>query len=418
LTNIEKEPMDWSLVFPPTPLLLFLYTLSAFVHFLKDQTYQDKFIRQGGPEYLLTLIFHDILQTVTIESDCALIIGIAHKLLKKIDDETNKKRIIKAVGSQAVDQIIQLATKYNDSIGLFIMILGEFGKSRPKYLHRSIPFQSFLERGIFHTQQTIRSSVLSLLKIIGTLKFRAILIRMLNDVPRHCCKEYFSIVEDLSRSLEDIPELFNPIQQTIYKRFRPPESSNIADCLLFPYPSDEFANGIFSVVQILITRLENIVPDDVTFFDVIVHNICYSSFTYYLSSPSVFAVVSSMLLANPSLYDILLSQARLAIDSQDPSYDGTFSTTRAHRGLRNLGATCYMNATLQILNAIPIVRQLFLERMFPETEWLMKLQILIAKLFFFPSDVIDPESFVRCFMWYDEPVNPREQQDASEFVQM
>ncbi|KAJ6251615.1 ubiquitin carboxyl-terminal hydrolase faf-y-related [Anaeramoeba flamelloides] len=87
-------------------------------------------------------------------------------------------------------------------------------------------------------------------------------------------------------------------------------------------------------------------------------------------------------------------------------------------GLRNLGATCYLNSVLQQLFMIPEFRKKILSTPFEKNSQLplYQLQKLFCNLLWNEKKFADPEDFCKSFIGYDgQPINPRIQQDADEF---
>lgn len=86
-------------------------------------------------------------------------------------------------------------------------------------------------------------------------------------------------------------------------------------------------------------------------------------------------------------------------------------------GLRNMGATCYMNSVLQILFANKDFRNLLYKEDTENKKWLELLKVLFWRMQYSKLSYIDTQSFISNFCFYgNEPINPRDQQDASEFL--
>ncbi|VEL13499.1 unnamed protein product [Protopolystoma xenopodis] len=92
-------------------------------------------------------------------------------------------------------------------------------------------------------------------------------------------------------------------------------------------------------------------------------------------------------------------------------------------GLRNGGATCYMNAVLQQLFMQPGIPETLLSvtetEDLDEKNILVQTQKLFGHLLTSQLQFYSPESFWAAFRLWDQknPVNPKEQQDAFDFFQ-
>jgi len=87
-------------------------------------------------------------------------------------------------------------------------------------------------------------------------------------------------------------------------------------------------------------------------------------------------------------------------------------------GLKNAGATCYMNSVIQQLYTVPGVTEQILgveiENIDEETVF-YQLQSVFGHLLESKLQYYVPEKFWKCFKLWGQPVNVREQQDAFEF---
>lgn len=85
-------------------------------------------------------------------------------------------------------------------------------------------------------------------------------------------------------------------------------------------------------------------------------------------------------------------------------------------GLNNLGATCYINSTLQVLFSIEPFRNFIISTEF-EDEGLKALRVLFTKMQYSDSKFVDMHEFASHWKdWDNQPINPREQQDAHDFL--
>eukprot|EP00951_Prasinocladus_malaysianus_P028611 scaffold261277_cov32-Prasinocladus_malaysianus.AAC.1 len=114
--------------------------------------------------------------------------------------------------------------------------------------------------------------------------------------------------------------------------------------------------------------------------------------------------------------------------SDEPHYEFEYQPSFSRRGpqrfcgLKNAGATCYMNATIQQLFMTSGLRQLLLQANdIPEIakadSVLYQLQVMFAHLALSSLDFHVPRNFWQAYKDYDgEPINLREHQDAFEFL--
>jgi len=100
-------------------------------------------------------------------------------------------------------------------------------------------------------------------------------------------------------------------------------------------------------------------------------------------------------------------------------YNGDdFGSQNGQCGLTNLGMTCFLNSTLQQFFAIPELRDLLFTYN-GEDKFLLCLKDLFLKMRHGTYSSINPATLIENWVsWDGSKLNPRNQQDAAEFVQM
>jgi ubiquitin C-terminal hydrolase len=414
----NNERCDWQDLFENSHFFIFLYNLNALVRLMKREEWISLVGSSGTADLILGHIFNDLLHHIDSFADCELVIPLVTFLLQKISKK-RKKAIVKKLGSRLVTQIIEFSNRIGDSVSLIIPILCEIAQVLPKYLHGSEVFPSFFEKHMFDENPAVRASMSSVIRVLGAPAFHAQLTSFLQRVPEHVCGEYFTLLAELGLTIDNPTSFFMDLESVLFGRFQPAKRLSLAEQILFKYPTNEFQNGLFRVLHAVFSRISD-APNSDKLFAFIVENVLYNQFTYYASSKATLELVSEMLSRNAGLYSVIVKHVQYGNQFSTTSICGgeAFHAVSRRRGLRNLGATCYMNATLQILFSIPKFREIVLKRFLPDIDWAANFHLLFAKLFLFPSTAVNPEEFVHSFQWYDQPLNPSEQQDAAEFVQM
>ena len=112
-----------------------------------------------------------------------------------------------------------------------------------------------------------------------------------------------------------------------------------------------------------------------------------------------------------------------AMSSDDYSIPLRSSITN-YVGLRNFGCTCYINSLLQQLFMITRIRERVLKHKIlpvddiraPDFALIGALQELFANLLLSSKKFYSPDKFMELIRFHGQPINPRQQQDADEFL--
>ena len=249
------------------------------------------------------------------------------------------------------------------------------------------------------------------------------------------CDQYFELFTPFINSIseDELQNLFEKLQTILYERYTIPKSDGFLSSLQFKPPPLNFSRNYFKLILCLFQNHDknlshnekeiNEEDDPIfkqfeTIFDFFVNDIIFNGIIYYEPSPEIFGIIEFIISKKNELGPKLI-QKLLTIKGSMNGERPLPVDPCGKRGLKNLGATCYMNATIQQLFSIPEFTSTILSYTLDKNTWESEFQYLIAKLKYFPEKSINPMDF--CKLWTDwggEPINVREQQDAGEFISM
>jgi hypothetical protein len=237
-----------------------------------------------------------------------------------------------------------------------------------------------------------------------------LLLSLLPFSLRHSSPEFCEWVHTAAHETISPLDFWNGVTALVFASFSAPSPENVVACLTFKAPTPEAADAVFALLKILLPRIPG-VPELGRLFQFVTHDIPFNEVVSYGASSELYRLLSFLTTLLPDAAQSLLGAVSamqhelLSIESVTVAFGD--SLVRSPRGIANLGATCYMNATIQYLFHIGHFGDGVLAATFDGNYWISHFQYAFAKLLFFPTPSIDIGPFVgRWKCWGDTPVNP------------
>ncbi|EAX89290.1 Clan CA, family C19, ubiquitin hydrolase-like cysteine peptidase [Trichomonas vaginalis G3] len=265
---------------------------------------------------------------------------------------------------------------------------------------------------IFDENVEVRMTISDLLNLIpDKINY---LSKLLVKSDNEYCTEYFEVLISVCR--ENVEELYKTSETLLFEKYSLNREEKFFEQLKFKPPAAEFTKSFFWLFEILVKTKEPQNLEEIANF--IVSEIVFNGVTYYEPNSHIFNILIMSIGKNPEIGSNILkflSTSNKILRGPTPvPVDKT-----GFRGLKNLGATCYMNSTLQQLCQIDEFVDLILSKKFEEKSWQAEFQYLICKMKYFPEKVINPFYFFNLWTdWGGEKVSASVQQDASEFLSL
>lgn len=385
----KKKTYDYSELLPREYPSVFLYNLEALDDLFDDELCEH-FNRTKGFLYLI--------ETIPVKSCLKLLLNIVPFIEKKL---TNPMKI--ALGQKIFDTIINYLPElieessmhyYSslcDLITSFYLIDG-FKVAVNESIRNIMKVLLFDEHSFVRTEA---ESVFNLLEI-PLAYFTDLMDGMNHDYEVEFYKSVLPHVKEPSSML------FEAIKDgMLNESMSLPALLEILDSLLeqdfIKEPEDKAWLTSFIIDRYLV--VDNVTRDPECFL---------------LSMKCLSKLQNEMLLSRL----IQLHSGRSAYTEWHINGDSTVVSNSGHCGLVNLGATCFLNSTLQQFYAIPKLRNAIIEYN-GNDEFMCQLRMLFTRMYLSNGEACSTEELVKKWVgWDGEPMDPRFQQDACEFIQM
>ena len=446
LTSILDIPEQnfesiWMKIFDSTHVYLLLYRLNTIGNLLSfNNKWKSIFIAQGGATFMYKkLVIEEKIYRIN-----PIVLTIFDSLIN------SKEKIFTSFSRKDFEVLVDLIyfeVLQNESNTEYLFhILKSAAIHQKNELFCIEKFDDIVSKSIFHHNKHFREVIASIISLSNNKI--DILIKLLPSSDSPFANNYYKVFEATIFELNDDEKnenLFYKLFNIMVSHFG--DLKDMRKLLYLPPPNEPFVNGIILLLFKLYEKLKKnkkSFSSTTELLKFMIKYIVFHPIYYFPLSESFFSFMKMLAHESDINKKVLLKKMLKAHQNNDLSKhhsNSNFTSSHNRKGLRNLGATCYANSVFQQLFNVIEFRYNFLKadcdqildtlinkinknnkiKQDPEAEikWIFELQMIFAKLMFYPSTFINPNSFFKVWRgWDGNPVRTYEQQDAVEFLQL
>jgi hypothetical protein len=319
-----------------------------------------------------------------------------------------------------------------------LRILNDMVSVQPQQLLSQPNFTDFFKVLMFGRLEIVRLEFAKILSLFRPRDLESIAVSHLEHSKRGNCGEYFQLVGRIANSFENPKQLWRTVFHVLKANlFARKENLDMANCegdsgleesvshVTAQLADSQFVSGSVDIMFRLLGRIEGRLHRITKVFQFVYQNIIFNVHRYIPVPAQGFQFLETVCSRYDNLVLPFIAFLQTLHDaSVNDGYQPYLTCHSSARGIHNMGCTCYLNASLQQVFRIQKVRNAILSYepkpdVDLDTDWMCQLTLLFTRLSYAPSSFVDASPFVRNWKdWGGLPVNPREQQDANEFLLM